>query len=125
MGFLTLLGDIVPDRFDTKEVKQTLITVKVSKKVTSHLQKRKASTSKLLNELLTAEKELGIVLEPLHPGAEDPYLSPYFKAKVPDHAKANSVINRLLNCKAVEAAYLKPSSELPKTARTQKEDELF
>jgi hypothetical protein len=125
MALLTLLGDIVPDRFGTKEVKQMLITVKVSKKVTGSLQKRKASISKSLNELLTAEKELGIVLGPLHPGAMDPYLSPYFKAKVTDHAKAKSVINRLLNCKAVEAAYLKSSNELPKTARTQKQDELF
>jgi hypothetical protein len=125
MVFLTLLGDFVPDSFGTKEVRRTLITVKVSKKVTGPLQKRKRSTSQLLNELLTTEKDLGILLEPLHPGAEDPYLSPYFKVKVRDHATATKVINRLLNCKAVEAAYLKPSSELPKTSRTQKEDELL
>lgn len=123
MAYLTLLGELVSDSFGTKEVKQTLITVKVSKKVTNPLQKRKTSTSQLLNELLTAEKELGIMLEPLHPGAEDPYLSPYFKVRVPDHVTATKVINRLLNCKAVEAAYLKPSSESPKTSRTQKEDE--
>ena len=125
MMFLELLGDLVPDRIRTKEVKRMLITVKVSKKVTDSLQKRKPSTSQLLNELLTVEKDLDISLEPLHPGAEDPYLSPYFKVKVSDHATATKVINRLLNCKAVEAAYLKPSDELPKAAGRQEEDELF
>jgi hypothetical protein len=125
MAFLTLLGDLVPDRFGAKEVKHTLITVKVSKEITGRLQKRKPSTNQLLNELLTVEKDLGVLLEPLHPGAEDTYLSPYFKVKVPDHATAKRVINRLLNCKAVEAAYLKPSNELPKTARTQNEEEQF
>src|ERR671921_1212840 len=99
MVLLKLLGNLVLDRFGTKEVKRMLITVKVSKKVTGSLQKRKPSTNQLLNELLTVEKDLGILLEPLHPGAEDPYLSPYFKVKVPDHATATKVINHLLNCK--------------------------
>jgi hypothetical protein len=125
MVLLKLLGNLVLDRFGTKEVKRMLITVKVSKKVTGSLQKRKPSTNQLLNELLTVEKDLGILLEPLHPGAEDPYLSPYFKVKVPDHATATKVINHLLNCKAVEAAYLKPSDKLPTTAGRQKEDELL
>jgi hypothetical protein len=115
MVMLKLLSDFVPDRFGTKEVKRISVTVKISKEARGSLQKRKSSTSKLLDELLTVEKDLGILLEPLHPGAEDPYLSPYFKVKVPDHATATKVINRLLNCKAVEAAYIKPSDELPTT----------
>lgn len=112
---LEQLSDFVPDKFSRKEVKTILITVKVSKKVTGSLQKRKSLTSEFSDELLTVEKDLGILLEPLHPGAKDPHLSPYFKVKVPDHATATKVINRLLNCKAVEAAYIKPSDELPTT----------
>ncbi len=115
MVMLKLLSDFVPDRFGTMEVKRIFITVKVSKKATGSLQKRKSSTSKFLDELLVVEKDLGILLEPLHPGAGDPYLSPYFKVRVPDHATATKVINRLLNCKAIEAAYIKPSDELPTT----------
>ena len=115
MVMLELLSDFVPDKVGRKELKRILITVKISKKATGFLQKRKSLTSEFSDELSAVEKDLGISLEPLHPGAEDPHLSPYFKVKVPDHATAKKVINRLLNCKAVEAAYIKPSDELPTT----------
>jgi hypothetical protein len=127
MVMLKLLINLVPEKFGTKEMRTIFITVKVSKKITGSLQKRKSLTSKFSDELLTVEKDLGISLEPLHPGAEDPHLSLYFKVKVPDHATATKVINRLLNCKAVEAAYIKPSDELPTTTggtTSDKEGEL-
>jgi len=102
-----------------KEVTTTHINVKVSKDVVSSLQNKERVRSVALNELSKVEKELDILLEPVHPGAEDPYLSQYFKVDVPDQATAMRVIKRLQNCKAIEAAYLKPSDELPRAADTK------
>jgi hypothetical protein len=64
-------------------------------------------------ELSRVTEELGVVLEPMHPGVEDPRLASYFTVEVPDHVTAERVISRLQNCEAVEAAYLKPLDEAP------------
>jgi hypothetical protein len=53
------------------------------------------------------------MLEPLHPGAEEPHLASYFTVEVQDPATADQVIARLKHCHAIEAAYLKPPDELP------------
>lgn len=64
-------------------------------------------------ELLEAASELGVRLEPLHPGQTHPLLAPYFMAEVPDREIAEKVINRLSQFPIVEAAYIKPDEELP------------
>jgi hypothetical protein len=63
--------------------------------------------------ILQAMTELGVVLEPMHPGVEDPSLASFFMIEVPDPASAERVIARLQQSQAIEAAYLKPPDALP------------
>lgn len=87
------------------------LIVKVYTNLANAVRLRQKSSAKL-KELLDVEKELGIVLKPLHPGTKDRYLSPYFSVQLSDRATAERMISRLQNCKAVEAAYFKPPEEL-------------
>ena len=64
-------------------------------------------------ELLEAASELGVRLEPLHPGQTHPLLAPHFMVEVPDRETAEQVIDRLSQFPIVEAAYIKPDEELP------------
>lgn len=64
-------------------------------------------------QLLQATAELGVRLEPVHPGQTHPLLMPYFGVEVPDREMAEKVINRLQRFDIVEAAYLKPEEQLP------------
>lgn len=64
-------------------------------------------------ELLRAADELGVVLEPMHTDTNDPELQSFFTVEVSDPQAAEHVINRLQQCSAIEAAYLKPMDELP------------
>jgi hypothetical protein len=64
-------------------------------------------------ELLMITEELGVLLEPVHPGSDDPLLTPYFMVEVPDSTTAECVITHLRKSKAIEAAYIKPPDEFP------------
>jgi hypothetical protein len=64
-------------------------------------------------ELVQASKELGLTLEPVHPGVEDAELMRYFAVEVPNLAVSEKVIRRLRQCAAIDAAYVKPPDELP------------
>jgi malic enzyme len=64
-------------------------------------------------EIAETAKQLGVVLEPMHPSIDDPRLANSFAVEVPDAAAAERVIDRLQTLEAIEAAYLKPSDELP------------
>jgi hypothetical protein len=64
-------------------------------------------------ELLNVVAELGVRLEPLHPGQTHPLLMPHFMVDTPNRETAEKVIERLSRFKSVEAAYLKPDEELP------------
>lgn len=88
------------------------ITVQVSVDVARTLHRRGPPTTKS-QELFKIVEELGVLLEPMHPGAEDPLLAPYFTVEVPDSTTAERVITHLRQSKAIEAAYLKPPDELP------------
>jgi hypothetical protein len=88
------------------------VTVQVSPDVARVLQQEAPPTAES-GELLEIVHELGVVLEPVHPGAEDPLLAPYFTVEVPDAETAERVIARLRESGAVEAAYVKPPDELP------------
>jgi hypothetical protein len=70
-------------------------------------------TTSAVNELHRAMHDLGLRLEPLHPGTTDPYLAPYFVVVAPDPAAATRAAERLLRCQAVTAAYVKPPDALP------------
>jgi hypothetical protein len=63
--------------------------------------------------LLDAAAEMGVHLEPLHPGQTHPLLAPYFTVEVADSGTSEKVIDRLSRFPIVEAAYLKPDEGLP------------
>jgi hypothetical protein len=54
-----------------------------------------------------------VVLEPMHPGAEDPLLTPWFIIEAPDLPTAEQVVASLQHHRAIEAAYIKPPDALP------------
>jgi len=64
-------------------------------------------------ELTDTAQELGITLEPLHPGTADSVLRTFFMFQVPDGDAADRAAERLRQCRAVEAAYAKPRPALP------------
>jgi hypothetical protein len=67
-----------------------------------------------LPETLSAKtKDLGVVLQAVHPRSSDPRLMTYFTTEVEDNARARQVIERLTDCPGVEAVYLKPIDALP------------
>ena len=71
----------------------------------------KAGTSK--RETLEAQAaRLGAALAPLHPSTSDANLAAYAVAYV-DAASADTVIEHLLRCPGVEAAYAKPRGAPP------------
>jgi len=51
--------------------------------------------------------ELGLYVQPLHPGTEDPELSTQFFVSVPNEELAVEVSRRLRESKVIEAAYVK------------------
>jgi hypothetical protein len=57
--------------------------------------------------------ELGLQLEPLHPGTSEPELATHFFITVPDAEAAEEVSRRLRESGAVEAAYVKPPGAAP------------
>jgi hypothetical protein len=57
-------------------------------------------------------EELGLPLEPLHPGVDDPVLRSYYTVEVPDRVAA-AVLARLRASPAVAAAYVKPPEAAP------------
>ena len=88
------------------------ITVQLQADVARRLHQREPPTAES-EELNRITKQLGVVLEPMHPGTADPDLTRYFTVEVPDQATAERVLARLQQSKAVEAAYLKPPDAMP------------
>jgi hypothetical protein len=88
------------------------VMIKVKPEVSAALQTEQDVTE-ASSTLLQAAQELGVTLEPVHPGETDPTLAPYFAIEVADHAKAEEVRARFDSIDATEAAYLKPPDYLP------------
>ena len=86
--------------------------IKVKPEATEALQQRQGTTD-ASEELLQAAEELGVTLEPVHPGETDPTLAPYFVVEVEDPDEAEQVRARFDSMDATEAAYLKPPDYLP------------
>jgi len=65
------------------------------------------------DELRQAATDLGVTLEPMFPGSEDPEMASYFAVEVATREHAERVADRLRSLEAVDAAYVKPSDERP------------
>lgn len=89
-----------------------LVTIKIRLPEALALQIGQPATT-TLQQLLTIIDELGGDLRPIHPGATDPLLAPYFTMEVPDPSVAPQLIRRLQECPAIEAAYLTQAVETP------------
>ena len=63
------------------------------------------------DEVERAARALGLSLEPLHPSAPDELL-PYFVARG-GGGEVERALAALRQCRAVEAAYIKPPDEAP------------
>ena len=74
---------------------------------------RKAETSPGSEQPLPGLEDLGLSLEPMHPGESDPALASYFTVEVPDADTADRALGALRRSDVVEAAYMKPSAEPP------------
>jgi hypothetical protein len=64
-------------------------------------------------QLARSLEDLGLSLEPMHPGQGDPTLASYFTIEVPDNTTAERALTVLRGRDAVEAAYVKPPAEHP------------
>lgn len=88
-------------------------TVQVRQEVAPALHGRGSAPPEVV-ELRQRLAELGVTLELVHPGADDPVLAAYLTAEVPDDAELTARVRRILEESAVvEAAYAKPPDELP------------
>jgi hypothetical protein len=92
------------------EFQQEPITVEVAPDVALVLHGQ-ASPTIQSKELLQLADELGVMLEPMHPGAEDPLLIPFFVVAVQDPDRVETVRQRLSESDAVKGAYVKPPAE--------------
>jgi hypothetical protein len=70
-----------------KKIDKVSLIVKVYPDVAQILHVRQGSTAEL-KELLKLEKNLHIILKPMHPSAKDSHLLPYFIVQVSDRARA-------------------------------------
>jgi hypothetical protein len=59
----------------------------------------------------TIAREAGATIAPQHPGVDDPELSRWYSAQVPDRAVAERLVAALSASDAVESAYMKPDEE--------------
>jgi hypothetical protein len=89
------------------------ISVQVQPDLAAAVHGRESPTAEV-DDLNRSLEELGLSLQPVHPGADDPLLAPYFTVEVPDDEElAVRVLAVLEESGAVEAAYVKPPAEPP------------
>jgi hypothetical protein len=88
------------------------ITIQVRPDVARALQGRLPNSPEA-TEVARAAAELGTVLEPIHPGVDDPHLETYFTVDVADSAAADRLLEELGANPAIEAAYIKPPDAAP------------
>ena len=86
------------------------VIVQVSSDVAHELHIGESNTSE---ELRKMAKKLDISLKPMHPDSKDLLLEQYFIVEISETLSVEQVIKLLRQCKAVEAAYIKPPDELP------------
>lgn len=87
------------------------ITIKLREEIARSLHGNQEPSAEA-TEIVKLARDRGLSLKPVHPGAEDPLLSPYFHVEVPDE-DAEEIIEALNRSGLVEGAYRKPPDELP------------
>ena len=88
------------------------LTLQLKPEAALELHKNQHDTE-LTQALLKLATELGLQLEPMHPGVEDEELASYFQVPVENADAAKRVADQLRDLEAVDAAYLKPFDALP------------
>ena len=88
------------------------ITIQVRPDVARALQGLLPSSSEA-EEVARTAAGVGAVLEPIHPGVDDPRLETYFSVGVADPAAADRLLEELRANPAIEAAYIKPPDAAP------------
>jgi hypothetical protein len=63
--------------------------------------------------VLDAAARLGVALEPLHPGADDPLLAPHYVARASGTESAEALRRALAEVPGIDGAWMKPADELP------------
>ena len=74
---------------------------------------RKNTPSGSTEKILTALRQAGAVMKPLHPDSDDPELNRYFVIQVSGGEKAEELSKLLRSFGPTEAAYIKPAGEAP------------
>ena len=88
------------------------ISVQITSSAIPSLQNLGPGTSESL-EIMNVIKELGLVLKSMHPDVSDPLLASYFTVDVADFEDVPRVIERLLGCGGILAAFSKPPEGMP------------
>lgn len=88
------------------------ITVAVSLEAAQALQ-HLAAPNAASHAIQLVAQDLGIKLQPLHPGIHDVDLVKYFFIQAASEQQAQSIIDAFLKCPSVEGAYVKPEGEPP------------
>ena len=94
--------------FGSNGIMPVRIIVKLSENIGPDLQHQQQPSSPELVELQKIQTNLGITLEPVHPGVRDPTLASYFTVEVPDEDTAQRVVDYLKFCKAVDGVISNP-----------------
>src|SRR5262245_47560364 len=63
--------------------------------------------------VVDAAARLGVALEPLHPGADDPLLSPHYVARATGAESPDALRRALAKVPGIEGAWIKPADEPP------------
>jgi hypothetical protein len=64
-------------------------------------------------QLAEMANQLGVKLEPVHPGNVHSSLIPYYMIEAPDQETVDKLLEGLGQLNIVEAAYVKPDEQLP------------
>ena len=91
-----------------------VVVVRLSPRTAAQVQAAPTSVDDAVASLLSLVDRLGGRLRPQHPGVADPSLGRWFVLEGPDdRPTGESAASALRGHPAVEAAYVKPSEELP------------
>ena len=95
------------------------ITLQVSEETAQALrdatvaQSGSSSHSRSVPSAVKLVRDLGVELEPLHPGTIDSELQRFFIVTMEDGEPVDQVLDSLRECHGIDAAYLKPPDALP------------
>jgi hypothetical protein len=79
----------------------------------AHQLQSKATPTPIADQINKTARDLNIYLRPLHPGVQDAELSRYFVVEANTSEEGERIALKLRELPAVEAAYIKPDTEIP------------